>query len=80
MSLGFCQVKKIKKSEKNSEVGWWVKNWKFGVFLCFFCCTCFLKNIFEKLLGGWVGGVWLIEVFLEFLDFFKLDKPLVNSL
>ena len=38
---GFFQVKKIKKSEKNSEVGVWVKPklgfvffWQFGVFLC----------------------------------------------
>ena len=49
---GFCQVKKIQKSEKNSEVGGWVKP-QLGFafffenlyFLCFFS-SCF--HVFQK--------------------------------
>ena len=25
-------------------------------------------------IGEWVGGVWIIRVFLGFLDFFQFDK------
>ena len=41
---GFCQVKKIEKSEKNSEVvGGSSRNsdfYFFGEILCFFCVSC----------------------------------------
>ena len=40
---GFCQVKKIEQSEKNSAVGVWVKaqlGLFFGFFLLFFCVFC----------------------------------------
>ena len=53
---GFCQVKKFQKSEKNLEVGGWVKSQllKFCVFF-----SCFQKN--------WIGGgVRQIQVFLGF--------------
>ena len=47
-SKGSCQVKKIKKSEKKSEVGGWVKP-QLGYFLCFFfsvfCVYFFSKHI-----------------------------------
>ena len=29
---------------------------------------------------GWVGMVWLIRVFLGFLNFFNLTKPLISRL
>ena len=67
---GFVKLKNMQKSEKNSEVGGWVKPQVRFVFfweiLCFsvllFCCTCLKK---KKM----VNGVRLIRVFLEFLDF-----------
>ena len=46
---GFCQVKKIPKSEKNSEVGGWVKPQlafffllEMVYFVCFLCCFLLL--------------------------------------
>ena len=50
---GFCQVKKIKQSEKNSAVGVWVKAqlglffWKNFVFFVFFV-VLFLLNVVPK--------------------------------
>ena len=47
-------------------------------FSCILCCLhvskCFQKN--KKWLMGWVGVVLLIRVFLGFLDFFNLTRPL----
>ena len=76
MVRGFVKLKKkIQKSEKNSEVGWWVKpHLGFDVFLgnfVFLCCFL-LFSMFQKKMGReWVGGVWPIRVFLWF---FQLDK------
>ena len=45
--------------------------------LCFLCCLLLLymfqKN---KSIGGWVDDVCTIRVFLGFLDFFNLTRPL----
>ena len=77
---GFCQVKKIQKFEKNTEVCGWVKP-KLGIFFFFFffcvlfSCFQMLKKKYKKWIGGWVGGVWPIRVFLEILDFFNLTRP-----
>ena len=61
---GFCQVKKIQKSVKNSEVGGWVKPqlgflFSFGnfvFFVLFSCLQMFPKKI-RNWIGSWVGGV-----------------------
>ena len=54
---GFVKLKKIQKSEKNSEVGRWVKpELGFGFFL--------LLYMFKK--NGYGGGVWPIGGFLGF--------------
>ena len=53
---GFCQVKKIQKSEKNSEVGGWVKpqlGFFFFDFLCFLCCF-HVSNV-KKKIKNWIG-------------------------
>ena len=51
---GFVKLKKFRKSEKNSEMGGWVKPQLiilflilcyFVFFFVFFCCTCFKKKI-----------------------------------
>ena len=61
---GFVKLEKFKKSEKNLEVGRWVKT-ELGffvlgnvmfLFLCVvcYCCTCFQKKRIEWWPGGWV--------------------------
>ena len=69
--LTFRGFFKLKKSEKNSEVDWWVYSFFenvvfFVLFVFFCCCTCFQKNI--KLNGGWV----LSDQFVFISDFFIL--------
>ena len=84
---GFVKLKKIQNSEKNSEVGGWVKP-QLGFFFwveifvcvflcCFFRCMCFQKKL-KKWIDGWVSGVWIIRVFLGFWDFFNLTRPLTG--
>ena len=78
---GFVKLKKIQKSEKNSKVGGWVKPkleflFSGGIFFFFFFCVVFMfPNVSKKNIKNClrVGGVWLIRIFLRFLDFFKLD-------
>ena len=41
----------------------------FVFFVLFSCFQIFLKKI-KNWIGGWVGGVWIIRVFLGFLDLF----------
>ena len=80
---GFVKLKNFQKSEKNLEVGGWVKPqlelfffwggggiyWVFFVFLC-----CFhVKKKRKK----WIFGVWPIRVFLGFLGVFNLTRPLI---
>ena len=60
MAQGFCQVKKIQKSEKNSEVGGWVKP-QLGFFIfilcfCVFFCVVFLVVHVSKQFDRGVGG------------------------
>ena len=69
---------KLKKSEKNSEVDWWVfsffENVVFFVLFVFFCCcTCFQKNI--KLNGGWMGSDQFVFI-SDFFILFNLTKTL----
>ena len=74
---GVVKLNFFQKSEKNSEVGGWVKPQLgflfFGEMLCFLCCfcrcTCFQKK-FKKWIGGWVGGVWTIQVFFRIFRIF----------
>ena len=83
---GSFLIKKIQKSEKNSEVGGWVNSdsflfWKFRVFFVFFVVAVYVSNFFFfKWIGGLVGGVWPIRVFLGFLDFYNLTRTLNDSL
>ena len=43
--------------------------------LCFFVLFFSLYMFTKKnWIGEWVGGVWIIQVFLGFLEFFQLDK------
>ena len=73
---GFVKLNKFQKSEKNSEVGGWVKP-QLG-FLFFFGNSVFFVLLFllymfqrkKKWVGVWVGVVWTIRVFLGFLEFF----------
>ena len=70
---GFVKLKKIQKSEKNSEVGGCIKPQLGLLFFwrCVFCDFFFLllymfpKKI-KNWIGGWVFGVWPIRVFLGF--------------
>ena len=75
---GLVKLKKIQKSEKNSEVGGWVKHELglsfFGNFV-FLMFLCFQKKK-KKWIWGWVGGVWPIRAFLGFWIFFTLTIPL----
>ena len=82
----FCQVKKIQKSEKDLEVGGWVKpQLGFIVFfgnLVFLCCFL-LMYMFKKKIeygGGWVWS-GQSEFFSDFWIFFNFTKPLsINDL
>ena len=62
---GVCQVKKIQKSEKNSEAGGWVTPTRifyfaiFRVFVLFSCFQMFPKN--QKKMDRRVGGCTLIN-------------------
>ena len=76
---GSVKLKKIQKSEKDSEVGGWIKHqlgffffFEMLYFFVFFCVVFMFSNVSKKKnwIGGWVGGIWLIRVFLGFLDFF----------
>ena len=81
---GFCQVKKIPKIRKKLGSGWVgqapTRIFFFFEILCFLCVFyivfMFSKKNIKKWIGEWVSGVWLIRVFLGFLDFFNLTKPL----
>ena len=83
---GFCQVKKIQKSEKNSEVGGWVKRqlgllffWEI-VFFCVFCVVFCCCTFFKKNIQNWIGGGWVVsgksDFFSNFWIFFNLTRPL----
>ena len=52
---------------------------KFCVFCVFlFCCCCFFSKKRNKKWIGWVGGIWLMRVFLGFFDFFiTWQDPLI---
>ena len=64
------KLKKITKSEKNSEVG--VSSPSF-VCVCVLY-TCYQKKKKRKWIGGLVGGVWLIWLFSDFWIFFNSTK------
>ena len=77
---GFCQIEKIQKSEKNSEVGGWVQPQLgflfFGgnfVVSCVFCVVFMFPKQIKKWIEGWVGG-WVVsdqsDFFSDFLNFF----------
>ena len=57
---GFVKLKKFQKSEKNPEVGGWVKpQLGFNFFLEMLCFLCFLCVVFmfprkKQWIGGWV--------------------------
>ena len=76
---GLVNLKKYQKSEKNSQVGEWVKP-QLGLF--FFWNSVFLCVVFmflKKKLdggGGWSCGVWPIRVFLGF--FLTWKDPLAK--
>ena len=80
MLSGFVKLKKFQKSEKNSEVGGWVKPQLGLLFfleiLCFrvFSVVFMLQKKNKKLDRGVGGWDMAIRVFLGFLDFFQLDK------
>ena len=71
---GFVKLKKSKKSEKNSEVGGWVKSQLgfliFGGKFCFLCVFV-LFSCFQMLKKGrwWVGSDQS-EFFSDFFVFF----------
>ena len=69
---GFCQVKKIQKSEKNSEVGGWVKpQLGFVLFfgnLVFFCVVVLLYMFQKKKMNR--GGGWVVSDQSEFFSDF----------
>ena len=75
---GFCQVKKNPKIREKLGSEWVAPTRIFHFFWkCFFLSVfvvVHVSNFFFKWIGGWVGVVWPILVFLGFLDFFKLDK------
>ena len=74
-----CQVKKIQKTEKNSEVGGWVEPqlvffFSNFVILCVFfvlfsCLLMFKKK--KNWLGGWMGGVLTNPSFSQIFGFFS---------
>ena len=76
---GFFKLKKFQKSEKNSEVGGWVKP-QLGIFFFFqnvvFCVFCglFLLYMFPKkmknLIGGWIFGSLANPCFSRIFGFF----------
>ena len=80
---GFVKLNKIKKSEKNSEVGGWVKpqlglKCFFGNFESFyvFCVVFMFPNVFKKnkIMESLVGGCGLTNPsFTRISDFFQLD-------
>ena len=83
---GFCQVKKnprktrkwVGVSSPNSDFFFWGGGGNFGVF----CVVFMFPNVFkteQKLDRGWVDGVGPIRVFLGFLYFFKLARPLNSA-
>ena len=74
---GFCQVEK--NPRKTQEVGGWVKAQLgflfFGGNFVFFCVvSMFQKKIKIGKGGGWMGSEQ--SVFLGFLEFFNLTRPL----
>ena len=86
---GFVKLKKIQKSEKNSEVGGWVKPqlgflffWEILCFFVFFVLfSCFKMFKKKKKLDNGVGGWCLTNTsFLRFFDFFNLTRPLYSLL
>ena len=66
---GFVKLKKIKKSDKNSKVGGWVKS-QLGFFFLEMLCFSWLYILKKNWIREWVGVVLPIRVFLGFLDFF----------
>ena len=86
---GFCQVKIIPKIREKYESGWVGQaptriSFIFGN-IVFFCVVFFDVHvskkikIMDRLVGGWVGEVWTIRVFLGFLIFFNLTTPLTKN-
>ena len=75
---GYIKLNKFQKSEKNSEMGGWVKpqvgfSFFFGnvLFLCvFFVILLFVVHVSKKNIKKWVG-----EFFSDFWNFFNLTKP-----
>ena len=70
---GFVKLKKKPKSEKNLEVGGWVRPQLgflfFGDILCFFVWfyVVFMFPNVSKKIKNWIGGgVWPMRVFLRF--------------
>ena len=83
---GFVKLKKFQKSEKNSEVGGWVKPQLGSPFfwgmLCFLCRFYFPKCFKKKKLGRGVGGWCLINPsFSRIFGFFLTwQDPLAQTL
>ena len=73
---GFCQVRKIQKSEKNSEMGGSVKPQLGFVFfleiLCFLCCFFVVVHVSEK--NGYLGS-GQFEFFSVFGFFLTWQNP-----
>ena len=64
---GFCQVKtntKIREKLGSGFVG------QAATRILFFKCCVFLSCFFVNWVDGWMGGIWLIRVFLGFSEFF----------
>ena len=72
MLRDFVKLNKIKKSEKNAEVGGWVKHqlgfFFFGEILCFLCCFLLLY------MGGAAGLGLANPSFFRIFRLFQLDK------
>ena len=83
MIRGFVKLKKIQKSEKNSEVGGWVKpqlGFLFfgGFFFCVFFVLFSCSKCFKKKMDRGVGGFCLTNP--SFWIFFNLTRPLTEYL
>ena len=73
---GFVKLEKFRKSEKKIGSGWVGKaptqiSFFFFRNIYFFCVFIIVVHVSKKNgIGGLVGGVWTIQVFLGFLEFF----------
>ena len=80
---GFCQVKTNTKSREklgSGFVGQAATRILFFKCCVFFCCffVVLVSNFFFNWVDGWMGGIWLIRVFLGFFGFFELSPYCLN--